>query len=116
MDLSNNILMSELSTMQVVVPVQALDSGAPSDPTSDVIQFAFIENFGARPTGSDWVYGTWSTYPNYNYPWAAKCLVGPAAGGTAGGTTLPVGTYNIWLKVIGSPEAPVFQAGILQIV
>lgn len=117
MDLGGNtVQISSLSTMFLIVPVQVTQSGEPYDPTNDVIQFSFVQNFGSNPSPLSWVFGTWSVYQNYNYPYAAKCLIGPAITDVSGGATLNVGTYNIWLRIFDNPEVPVFQAGMLQIV
>lgn len=105
------VVMSTASLQYVNVPVNATKSGAPYNPTGDVVQFAFLLSIAGTPQSSDWVSGNWVTLPNYNYPYACQCLVGP--GGT---TTLAAGLYVIWVKITDSPEIPVLIAGQLKII
>lgn len=101
---------SALSTQYVQVQVVAK---APDgyDPTSDEVQLAFTRETypQVQPGGSDWVTGSWETFPGPAY-WA-QALVGPANGGTA----LTVGTYLVWVKITDSPEVPVLQPCLLEI-
>lgn len=108
---TGQIQISRLSTEYVSVPVQATQAGAPYNPINDIVQFAFLINAGAAPQNTDWVNGSWDTMLNYNYPYVAKCLVGPS-----GVIALATGTYVIWVKITDSPEVPVREAGTLQIV
>lgn len=105
------ISQSSLSLQYVQAAVTATVGGNPLNPTSDTVQFAFMAG-SASPGPSDWKTGSWDGTaprpPGNSY--MAQCLVGP--GGTI---QLPVGTYNIWIKVMDSPEVPVIQVGILQI-
>lgn len=105
------VSMSSASLQYLTVPVQVTKAGAPYNPTSDTVQFAFLTNAGSIPTSAQWVSGSWITMQNYNYPYAAQCLIG-----TGGGTALTTGKYVVWLKITDSPEIPVFIAGQLQIV
>lgn len=111
MTASGAVQMSSASLQYITVPMNVTKAGVPHDPTGDVVQFAFLLNISGTPALADWVSGSWDTYDNYNYPFVAKCLVGP--GGT---TTLTAGTYVIWLKITDSPEIPVLIAGQLQII
>lgn len=105
------VQMSRLSLQYLNVPVQAFRGGTAYNPTPDVVQFAFIDNVGSVPTSGQWVNGSWITIANYNYPYAAQCLVGP------GGATAPTtGTYTVWLQITDNPEVPVLIAGQLQII
>jgi hypothetical protein len=97
--------LSSLSTEYVQVPVSIIASGEPIDPTGDTVQFAFMKS--GKPTDPDWVNGTWDSAPG---GYLAQCLVGPA-----GDATLALGTYQIWLKVVDTPEVPVRQVGLLAI-
>jgi hypothetical protein len=102
---------NHLSTEYVLVPVSATKNGAPYNPTSDTVQFAFMPTATQFPGVSDWVAGQWDiSSGNPIYPYNAKCLVGP--GGTI---TLAIGTYVIYIKVTDSPEIPVLVGGQLQI-
>jgi hypothetical protein len=99
---------SVLSLQYIQVQVLATVLGAPIDPTSDVVQFAFTLN-GANP--GTWSTGSWaSDAPLANGAYIAQCLVGP--GGTV---TLTRGTWTTWIKVTDDPEIPVITAGELQI-
>lgn len=111
MTASGAVLMSSASLQYITVPVNTTKSGVPYNPTSDVVQFAFLANISGTPQASDWVTGSWDTLLNYSYPYQAKCLVGP--GGTV---QLAVGTYVIWMKIADSPEIPVLIAGQVQII
>lgn len=94
---------SHLSTAFILIPVAATNAGAPYNPTSDVVQFAFMPNSVQVPVNADWVSGSWETVAtNIIYPYNAKCLVGPT-----GSTALTLGTYVVYLKITDSPEIPV---------
>lgn len=111
MTASGAVQMSSASLQYITVPVNVTKAGEPFNPTGDVVQFAFLLNISGVPGVSDWVSGSWDTYQNYNYPYVAKCLIGPG-----GPTQLAAGTYVIWLKITDSPEIPVLIAGQLQII
>lgn len=100
-----DVNMSHLSTEYVQVPVSIIASGTPVDPTADTVQFAFVTR--RDPQVSDWVNGTWDTAPG---GYLAQCLVGPN-----GDVSLALGTYQIWLKIVDTPEVPVRQVGLLAI-
>lgn len=96
------------STPLVKVPIKpGVTNGVPINPTIDVVGFAFMLG-GAKPTASDWHPGLWETE---GAVYLACCLVGPVNGGVA----LPPGTYAMKVRVIDSPEAPVFDVGYLVI-
>lgn len=107
----NSASINHLSTEYVIVPVQATKAGAPYDPTSDVVQFAFAPTPNYSPQTSDWQTGSWDTASSsILYPYNAKCLVGPN-----GTVTLTQGTYVVYVKITDSPETPVIAAGQLSI-
>lgn len=105
------ITQSAVSLQYVQAAVTATAAGAPVNPTSDVVQFAFMPGSTA-PGSSDWKTGTWDgTAPRLTgNGYLAQCLVGP--GGTI---ALAAGTYTMWIKITDSPEVPVMQVGLLQI-
>jgi hypothetical protein len=95
--------LSHLSTEYILIPVAVTNAGAPYNPTSDTVQFAFMPNSVQQPVTSDWVNGSWETVStNFIYPYNAKCLVGPN-----GSTALTLGVYVVFLKITDSPEIPV---------
>lgn len=108
----NSIGISHLSLQYVIIPVKAVTpAGVPINPTSDVVQFAFMPTPTQVPQVSDWVSGSWDANPgNVLYPYSAKCLIGP--GGTV---TLGLGTYIVYLKITDNPEVPVLIGAQLQI-
>lgn len=93
---------SALSLEYVRVRVKATEAGAPVNPTTDSVQMAFpvIE---VDPVGGDWKTAAWETA---NGVYFARCLVGP--GGTI---NLPVGIYDVWVKVLTNPEQPAMRSG-----
>jgi len=97
------------STLEYVrFPVRATVNGLPYNPTSDVVQFAFLTLESAQPVGGDWKSGSWETGANSTY--LARCLVGPS-----GTVTLTAGLYYVWIKITDSPEIPVILAGTVEI-
>lgn len=111
MSATGAVSISRLSLQYLTVPVQAFKGGTAYNPTADAVSFAFVDVNGAVPTSGMWVAGSWITLPNYSYPYAAQCLVGP------GGSTAPTtGTYTVWMEITDSPEVPVLVAGQLQVV
>ncbi len=111
MSATGAVSISRLSLQYLTVPVQAFKAGVAYNPTSDAVAFAFVDVNGAVPTAGMWITGSWITLPNYSYPWAAQCLVGP------GGSTAPTtGTYTVWLQIADNPEVPVLIAGQMQVV
>lgn len=100
---------SVLSTVYVQVLVKSTVHGAPYNPSADAVALAFIVGSG-NPGPSDWHSGSWD--PTGPIQWVAQCLVGPGAGGVS----LSVGTYNVWVRVTDNPEIPVVEVGQLVIV
>jgi hypothetical protein len=105
----NAIAQSALSTQYVQVRVQAVSPDGVYDPTSDTVAFAFTSASPPFGAPSEWIPGSWATYPGPQY-WA-QVLVGPVGGDI----TLAYGTWLGWLKITGSPEVPVLQPFQLQI-
>lgn len=101
---------SVLSTQyqQTLITVTSVDG---YNPTSDTISWAFT-NANAYPalSPSAWNSGSWVTYPGDQ--WWAQVLIGPANGGVV----LATGTWQSWLRITDSPEVPVLQPFLLQIV
>ncbi len=96
------------SKQYVTVPITNSEG---INPTSDVVQFAFlgpVQNVGQAnglvPTANTTYYtGSWQ---NSVSPYIAAILVGP--GGTV---TLTAGTYLVVVKITDSPEQPVLFSG-----
>ena len=95
----NTITQSVLSTNYVQVQVI---TRAPStyNPTGDAVQMAFTPLTYPETSPTSWIAGSWVTFPGPAY-WA-EALVGPANGGT----TLSLGTYQVWVKITDSPAVP----------
>jgi hypothetical protein len=103
--------MSQLATMYYLVPVSAVQAGAPLNPAGLTVQFAFMPTPTQVPQNTDWVGGSWDTVTsNILYPYSAKCLIGPS-----GTIALGVGTYVVYMKIISNPETPVLIVGQLEI-
>ena len=96
-----DLQISSLSTQYVRVPVVEV-TGA--DPTTDPVTFAFpLPN--QEP--ASFFAGSWQTLNGIYY---ARCLVGPS-----GAATLPVGFYDVYVKISDNPEIPVLLAGLLEV-
>lgn len=102
------ITRSVLDTRDLRVRTDATLKGQPYDPSGDTVQLAFMPA-GQQPASGDWHPATWETLPGPQYN--ALCLVGPANGGVS----LPVGVYQVWIKVTDSPEVPVEAVAWLKI-
>ncbi len=102
------VIQSVLSTSYVQVPVQAYVDGEPLNPTSDTVEMAFV-TVGSDPGSGDWKTASWDTAPGGTY--LVQCLVGPA-----GDAVLARGIYGAWTRITDSPEVPINQVGVLQIV
>lgn len=104
--------LAAVSTEYVQVPMAALSSGTPVDPTADTVTMAFLAGAGP-PVSGDWKTASWDTDAS-TYPptYRAQCLVGPA-GGTV---TLTAGVWSVWVKVADSPETPVKHSGQIKVV
>ena len=105
------IIRSALDTRYLAYPVDYVVGGTIQNPSADPVAFAFMPNPpSASPGVSDWHTGSWITTTSGIY--AAQILLGPANGGYV----LPVGTYNVWIRITDNPEVPVEQIDLLQIV
>lgn len=103
--------LSAASLEYVQAFVTATVQGAPYNPTSDAVAFAFIAP-GTSPVGAQWYSGSWdSTSANSGTnSYIAQCLVGP--GGTV---QLAAGSYQVWVQITDNPEVPVIPAYLLTI-
>jgi hypothetical protein len=84
---------------------------APSNPTQDVVQFAYLQAGSADPTAGNWFSGVWEAAALSTGEWVAKALLGPGPGGHV----LTPGTWDVWIKITDSPTIPVRQIGTLTI-
>lgn len=101
------------STEYVFVPVSALGTSAPYNPTADVVAFGFITSPTGTGTPGTWYTGTWFI-PTANTYYAA-CLLGPGGTGTVPPVSLAPGIYTVWIRISDSPEIPVRTPGLIQI-
>ena len=105
--------MSHLSTVDYLIPVNATQSGAAYNPSSDTVQFAFAPTPTYVPQVADWVTGGWdANLSSILYPYNAKILVGAGASGKA---VLGIGTYQVYVQITDSPEIPIEIVGQLQV-
>ncbi len=100
-----------LSTEFVRVAIGAVEDGLTIDPTLDTLQMAFPAT-GVTPVAGDWKSATWetdsSTTPSTYY---ARALVGPT-----GVVTLTEGTlYDVYVRIVDSPEVVIRNTGALAI-
>lgn len=103
------VRVSVLSTTYVQCRVSATEAGVASNPTTGTVEFAFVSEAddNESPASSAWVAGSWDTGTSDYW---AKCLVGPD-----GAAELPVGSYDVWIKVSKSLETVVDRIGALSI-
>jgi len=104
-----SLVISSLTTEYVRVRLTGQNNGVEIDPTSFTVQLAFPAQ-GVDPVSGDWATGAWETVTDSlnNRQYWAKLLVGPA-----GSKNLAKGRYDVWIKVLASPETPVVNAGQL---
>ncbi|GIH07420.1 hypothetical protein Rhe02_54870 [Rhizocola hellebori] len=101
--------LSVLAVTYVKVPVRVTESGASVDPTGATVQMAFTAS-DVDPVSGDWKTASWETDATTTPDtYLARCLVGSAV-------TLAVGTYDVWVKILASPETVVDRAGFLKVV
>ncbi len=99
------VQLSELTSEYIYVTTKG-----PMDPTTALVSFAFCDPDDEPTTYYD---GTWdgtATVHGSTYSATAKILVGPAD------TIVAVGRWAVWIKVDGTPEAPIRHVGYLTIV
>lgn len=85
------------------IRIPVVEAGG-ADPTDNVVELAFPLQ-GAAP--SDWTTAAWENDGAIHY---AKLLLGPG-----GALELPVGDYDVWVRVAASPEEPVLPSDKLSI-
>lgn len=104
---------SILTKQHVKVGVRFMSEGAEVDISTDPVSLAFPV-YGVDPVALDWLTSDWEVVANPavgNYKYLARTLIGPGSA-----KTLPVGLYDVWVKVTDNPESPVIQAtGMLEI-
>lgn len=95
---------SSLSTEMYPIRVTATDyAGNPVDPSSDIVQIAFV-GIGAEPVTGDWHTATWLSSE------VVGILVGPAPA-----LAVAEGDHSAWVKVTDDPERPAREVGVLRI-
>lgn len=99
------VLKTRPSTIYVKVPISGTLDGAAIDVTQDSVYLAIVSRGTDAPAAGDWYAGDWETNGATT---SARLLVGPE-----GDLDLPAGRYDVWTKVIDSPEIPVDKAGVL---
>lgn len=98
------------SSEYVYLPVSALGTGAPLNPTADPVAFGFIPSPAGTGTPGTWYTGTWFV-PVANTYYAA-CQIGPFGTGTV---SLAPGIYTMWVRITDSPEVVIRTPGLIQI-
>lgn len=103
---------SALSTEYISVPVAATVSGVAINPSTDVVQMAFV-SAGDSPDSGDWVSASWEQDATGTPTvYSVRALVGP----TGGVTTLTAGTlYDVFVKIGDNPETVVRRFGAVSI-
>jgi hypothetical protein len=101
------------STEYVYCDVRAMDVALVGDPSTDAIEFAFVEDLAASPNASaTWTAGSWVAGGGPAV-WTARCLVGPSGDVSM----LQLGhTYSVWLRFTDSPETPIVRSGTVSVV
>src|SRR4051812_36719179 len=102
--------LSVLDKRYILVPVSIKADGVNFDPTSDVVQMAFITDSATAPVTGDWKSASWEAGGGTGNVYYARCLVGPA-----GTVTLAAGLYFVWVKIVDNPETVVVQVDTLTI-
>ena len=93
-----SLSLSTATTKYVRWLVTATAVGAPIDPSTDPVAFAFIPP-NTTPGISDWHTGSWESFSGLHF---ARFLFGPV-----GGLVLAPATYKVWIKITDNPEVPV---------
>lgn len=101
-------VLSTVSLEYIKVPVNVKKNGIYVDPTLATVSMAFMSAKDTKPAGGDWKDASWE--PGLGHKYYIRCLVGPS-----GATTLAVGNYWVWIKIIDYPEAPIRQVGSIKI-
>lgn len=102
------------STQFITVPVSNNEG---INPTSDIVQFAFLGPYSNVSQANEAVPTSSTTYYTGSWPnniqgtplneYVAACLVGPGGGVV----TLTTGTYLVIVKITDNSEAPVLFSG-----
>lgn len=104
----------QTSTQYVQQQVTALLNGAAYDPSGLPVAVAFVPvpTYGPPPdpTSAQWNTASWETDANPVTYWAS-ILVGPLNGGVS----LTAGSYQMFVKITGSPEVPVIAGWTLAV-
>lgn len=96
-----DLQISSASRQYVRVPITEASGG---NPTGDTVTLAFPSPNSEPVT---FYTGSWLTASGVYF---AQCLVGP--GGTV---VLPVGFYDVYVKIGDNPEVPVLLSGLLEV-
>ena len=116
---SGGPVLTQAATSSPYLQVQVIATlyGNSYDPTSDVVQVAFVPlpNSGSvpNPVSGQWNTAGWETDSSPAVPavYWASILTGPAPGGVA----LAAGAYKVAVQVTDSPSVPVLWGPILVI-
>lgn len=96
---------STASLEYVRVRISAKSAGVAVNWTADTVTMAFKSD-GSTPVSGDFKATVPETDPTTDPDtYYAKCLVG-----SGGSITLTAGTYEVWVKIVDSPETPVIRA------
>jgi len=101
-------VLNAISLEYIKVPVNVKKNGVYVDPTTSLVNMAFLSSRTAVPDTGDWKSASWEDGLGHKY--YIRCLVGPS-----GDATLSAGTYWVWIKIQDAPEAPVRQVGSIKI-
>lgn len=100
---------SVLSTTYIKCTVSATEAGLQANPTSGTVSFSFVDDaLNTNPSASAWVAGSWETTSE---GYRGLCLLGPSPGVVQ----LPVGGYDVWVKVVKGSETVIDRVGKLRI-
>jgi hypothetical protein len=105
-DADEHVCIPVTSSQFIAADITAIAAGMATNPTSSVVNFAFIAG-PTQPVSGQWVQAQWvqNTGPQF----VAQLLIGP------NGYVLAPGTYKIWAQVIALPQAPVIPVGFVTI-
>lgn len=100
------LTISSRSTVYVKASVAATLAGAAVDPTADTVTMAFCAA-GTQPVTGDFSTASWETVTDGNgTTYLARRLA----------TTLTAGRYDVWVRVVHSPETVEELSGSLVVV
>lgn len=86
------------------------------NPTGDLVWIAFTPDATAPDVGDPaWQTATWEpvvpAVPPNPQQYVCRTLIGPSPG-----FPLTPGTYQVWVRIVDNPEAPVVPAGTIKVV